>query len=368
MTFTSDKPIAGTCLLPDERSNGPAMGARKSLNSIQALRAIAAWIVVFHHYVQIFGESQFNRHVSSIITNYGAIGVDLFFVISGFVIYSSINGKDITPFRFAFQRITRIAPAYWVFTAVSAITIVFAPYIIPSAKFDFAFMIKSLLFIPAFNPSGLGIFPLLPIGWTLNFEMAFYLVFCCSLFLPRRMLFFSLVLGIYLIQSQSAKLSSEFSFYSMSTIYSFLIGVVLHLLYRTKLIEKITPLASILICLSSLYVISLRPSSPHDPIFWGIPCACIIACFISQEKYFTKRSFIRRLGDWSYSTYLCHPILIFFALFINKLYQTNAIVTFLTTCASIVLVSWLSFRFIETPPMKIARSKIYAIPTRTARS
>jgi peptidoglycan/LPS O-acetylase OafA/YrhL len=355
MTFISEKPPAVSSAMLAERLSGEAVSAPKTLYSIQALRAVAAWIVVFHHYIQIFGEPYFNSSLSYLITNYGAIGVDLFFVISGFVIYSSIDGKNITPLRFAIQRLARVAPAYWVFTAISAITIIYAPYIMPSAKFDAVFMLKSLLFIPDYNPSGLGIFPLLPVGWTLNFEMAFYFVFFVSLFLPRKLLFISLALGIYAIQSQSGALGNEFSFYAMSTIYNFLIGVVLYLLTKTSWIGRITPEASIIIGLVSLYVISLKPSAPHDPLFWGIPCACITACFISQERFFAGKSVLSRLGGWSYSTYLCHPIIIFAALFLNNTYQTNALVTFMAACASIAFVSWASFRFIETPSIKMAR-------------
>jgi len=75
------------------------------LKSIQLLRAISAWMVVFYHTQQIyfgFGESGL---ISVFFSRYGAMGVDIFFVISGFVIYISTINKNISPLQFMANRI-----------------------------------------------------------------------------------------------------------------------------------------------------------------------------------------------------------------------------------------------------------------------
>lgn len=154
------------------------------LNSIQTLRALAAWIVVFHHYMQVAFKFSLTDPVSVALYKYGAVGVDLFFVISGFVIYLSASQKHQSPGIFALHRLARIAPAYWSFTLATVATLLIVPGIVPLTMYEPVFLLKSLFFIPAQNPSGIGLYPVVTMGWTLNYEMAFYVIFFLALYLP----------------------------------------------------------------------------------------------------------------------------------------------------------------------------------------
>ena len=116
------------------------------LNSIQILRALAAWLVVGHHYIQIFYSSNVSGVIPVTLHNYGALGVDLFFIISGFVIYASTSNKPITPGAFVQNRLARIAPAYWLFTLITAAVLLYAPGSIPLTAFDSLFLLKSMFF------------------------------------------------------------------------------------------------------------------------------------------------------------------------------------------------------------------------------
>jgi peptidoglycan/LPS O-acetylase OafA/YrhL len=67
------------------------------LYSLQALRAFAAWVVVCHHFMQIFFDFHASGPIGQLLADRGAVGVDIFFVISGLVIYLSTRDKDIAP-------------------------------------------------------------------------------------------------------------------------------------------------------------------------------------------------------------------------------------------------------------------------------
>src|SRR5688572_9349206 len=118
----------------------------------------------------------------------GAAGVDLFFVISGFVmVYSSesLFGRREGPLRFLLRRLARIAPLYWAVT-IAIILYIYAAH--GSKLFEIyspASLIASFLFYPYPRLDGLA-FPVHLLGWTLNYEMFFYAVFAAAIVLPRR--------------------------------------------------------------------------------------------------------------------------------------------------------------------------------------
>ena len=151
-----------------------------SLVSIQALRAIAALLVFWGHAINAVHlkiEADF-PHL------YGPFGVDLFFVISGFVmVYSSerLFGQPGAPITFFVRRLARIVPLYWLATAVLVWFVV--PYASTKA------VLGSLFFAPHIPSEA----PLLFVGWTLIFEMFFYAVFAIALLAKRR---FAVVAGV----------------------------------------------------------------------------------------------------------------------------------------------------------------------------
>ncbi|MCE6976821.1 acyltransferase [Pseudomonas frederiksbergensis] len=327
------------------------------LNSIQILRAFAAWSVVFHHYMQLFHGFESSNIVSRFFSEFGLLGVDLFFIISGFVIYSSASGKIVSPFSFAIQRIARIAPAYWVFTALIAVLTVSFEGLIPRTAFEPVHFIKSIFFIPAYSPTGIGLLPTLSIGWTLNYEMLFYGLFFLSLFLPRKALIPTMAVSITAIQAYAYSSDGAFSFYSRPLIYNFLIGVIISVAYRAGLISKIKPAGAAALFLVAIYSMYLTKNTSHDPIKAGIPLALIFISFVSMESTLNRLSAFKYLGDWSYSTYLSHIIVICVMLKAFKTYQLNEPTVLMIVVATTLIFSWASFQFLEKPISILIKKK-----------
>src|SRR5262249_27989563 len=115
--------------------------------------------------------------------NVGGHGVDVFFAISGFIIaYIGARAPD----RFLLRRLIRIVPFYWAATLVVFGAAALSPQILRSTRADVVQLLCSLFFIPR-ETSYAGMFPTLVLGWSLNYEMYFYVVFALALAVaPRR--------------------------------------------------------------------------------------------------------------------------------------------------------------------------------------
>lgn len=142
--------------------------------SIQYLRGMAALAVALSH---IAGHPGLSLET-------GAAGVDVFFVISGFVIWTVTSRRPVKPGRFMIDRLTRIAPPYVLLTVIVYLLATYIPGAFPHMRTSLSHVILSVLFIPHIDPSGTA-FPQVVPGWTLNYELFFYLVFACGLSMPQ---------------------------------------------------------------------------------------------------------------------------------------------------------------------------------------
>src|SRR4029079_17250141 len=150
------------------------MRARATILEIQMLRAVAAMAVVVMH---IGIELRYWGKATISWTDVGNAGVDLFFVISGFImVFISWErfGRRDAPVDFFVRRLIRIVPLYW---------LVPTGYIL-AGSFPASRIITSYLFVPDFGADAAPL-PVVLQGWTLNFEMFFYLVLALALLLPR---------------------------------------------------------------------------------------------------------------------------------------------------------------------------------------
>src|ERR1700757_1478274 len=136
------------------------------IRTIQTARAIAANLVIFSHLFLVQARYTAGT-VLPAFTLYGIAGVDLFFVISGFIMVA-VAGRDRGPIEFLWRRVTRIYPTYWLVSLAVLATALLAPTLVNSSITTPISLWRSFLLIPDRT------FPLLAVGWTLVYEMYFY--------------------------------------------------------------------------------------------------------------------------------------------------------------------------------------------------
>lgn len=164
-------------------------GSSEKVEIVQALRGVAALLVVFWHASRYFGP--YGTGWAAEVFQPGAwLGVDLFFAISGFIMVLTTGRSDGTvqyAANFMVKRITRIWPPYAVATLLFIILIPYHRGVLGDAS-GWSRLLHSLLFIPrsaAGEVAPVFDYPLLPVGWSLNYEMYFYTAFGFSLLFGR---------------------------------------------------------------------------------------------------------------------------------------------------------------------------------------
>ena len=219
-----------------ETATALARGSR-TLLSIQVLRAVAALGVLTHHVcnekVAHIGSLPAPLHNLSV----GVAGVDLFFVISGFVmVYASesLFGKRGAARVFFLRRLARIVPLYWAVTAAIIIylLVVHGTAVLMTLHSPGS-LVASFLFIPYPRMDGY-LSPVHILGWTLNYEMFFYVFFAVAILLPRRAAVIAITaLFIALVAiGRIATLPPPIAFWCDPIILEFCFGMVLAVAYR----------------------------------------------------------------------------------------------------------------------------------------
>lgn len=289
------------------------------LDSVQAMRALAALLVTVRH------AAQEAEHFFGITVPFDTTplsnGVDLFFVISGFIIYHS-SAKFFTGNgrigHFLYTRIVRIVPLYFIFTTLMVFVTIFFESGLRATTFDINQIIHSYLFLPYQRGDG-EIKPVLALGWTLNYEMLFYVIFSFFLWMPRKSAAVSIVILLAIMAASRPffEFSTILRAWTNSLILEFGFGIVIGLAYERfgKLVRNpsLIPFAIAAgIGLVALYICNL-PWLPisNAPRFItaGVPAAAVMAAaiFLLPDRIEANiPKWITALGDSSYSLYLCH--------------------------------------------------------------
>ncbi len=282
--------------------------------SIQYLRAIAALMVVLFHAFFEATRFGYSGHGQAGLTS----GVDIFFVISGFIMWYTTYSAAVTPLTFYRHRITRIVPLYWALTSVIVAVLLISPNHVQSMTFELHHVIASYLFIPAVHPLFPNrMEPVLTPGWTLNYEIFFYLLFGLCLMAPRRWRHFSIVGAILAIASLSVFRfpdQSLLGFYSSSIILEFAGGVIIGYFFtRGAALPRALAVVIVLTGIVGLGVMSFFVDlGLPRALIWGAPAMAIVggAVFFERARGISNLFVPRMLGDASYSIYLSHPILL----------------------------------------------------------
>jgi exopolysaccharide production protein ExoZ len=273
-----------------------------SFLSVQYLRALAVAMVVFHH---TRGPAAWLFNPLSTL-NFGGGGVDLFFVISGFVIWTATRRERTV--EFIQHRLIRIVPMYWCAMTVFAVVSLTGFYIPPAG---YAQIVKSALFIPHYHPFITNqLWPYVIPGWSLNYEMYFYAIFACGLAIGRPMLATLVVVPLVAIAGWMAPdhlAAAEFA--KNPVVFEFLLGVLIGRLNETYMrrFGALLPIGLALLCASDFTGLPWRLLST------GIQAALILIGALSVEEVIRRHpnKLLKLIGDASYSIYLFHLLAIF---------------------------------------------------------
>ena len=233
------------------------------------------------------------------LTDWGASGVHLFFVLSGFImLHTQLRTKQ-TVFIFLKNRLVRIVPIYWLLTSVMVAS--FA--LLPNTAFNsnapsFLEALESLFFVSGAMSDK---WPVLAVGWTLELEMLFYLVFGLALIFSRwsiGLLISTLVLATIAITTSNL-IIFEFIFGMIAAICFHYLrlnpqsGLILTVLGLVLLLSSINPVVGLFL---------------PRVIYWGLPSALIVLGLAYSKPY--SHPLLNILGDSSYSLYLVHVLVI----------------------------------------------------------
>lgn len=282
-------------------------GTKREFYSIQYLRGLAAMMVVVYHLgvpLKKFGLAVWWPEGL-------AAGVDVFFVISGFVMWATTSDRNVATSTFWGKRLLRIVPLYWLTTLAMATMLFAAPTVFNTSRFDAWHLLASLFFVPWVHPVKHTLEPVVMPGWTLNYEMFFYFIFGLALFLTQRRRFIFLILtfiAIVVIGYFLPPISSILDFYSSPIIFEFLLGVLLAELLLSGRLFSLEPAVAIAVMLVAMIMILLADSASmaSRAIYWGLPAAIMVAAGLSWEQGGTlgRSPVLRLIGDASYSIYL----------------------------------------------------------------
>jgi len=337
----------------------------KFLN-VQGLRAVAVLLVVMAHFHLLSTRLKIPPILDSMIP-LGNWGVDLFFVISGFIMitvhwsdFGAANGSK----RFLIRRVVRIIPNYWLVTLFMFAIITLAPSMLHHWP-THANIIPSLLLFP--DKNGTILFQ----AWTLIYEMYFYYVFTALLNFPRRVALAGMGIWAMLIfAAQFFPVDSNifWHYYLSNIILEFLVGVVAGVLIINRLF--VAPIASIAlgiiaVGLALAYALHFNTTpwlgGNYRWAFVGIPMALILYGSVQLEKIGNRTfpTFMLHTGDASYSIYLWHMILYVVAskalLVVARHVNIPTPILLVVIPALVVSAGILLYRYVEVPLLRFSQ-------------
>lgn len=345
----------------------------KTFLTIQALRALAATMVVVHHLLTVIEGSSWRQSGHQWMG--GTTGVDIFFVISGFVMMTSSRSlpRAHAARAFLLRRFQRIAPPYWALTTLKVLLLLAVPAISMKGLGSHWHIVASYLFLPAAN--GGDNFPVLIAGWTLTFEMLFYLLFAAALVFRARFrvqlisflacMICTVAAGGVLIHPGGPALLTVFD----PIVLEFLYGVIL----GYAVLANRLPRGSICLGLLVFGYVSLLWLAPYQslwlrPIASGLPAFAVVTGAVGLEKYLRSRTprWVTELGNSSYSLYLTHGLLMpFFAAILKKIQLTRnlaALLFLVLGTLACLAIGELFYRWFELPMMRFFRSARHREP------
>ena len=350
--------------------------------SVHYLRGLAALLVVCFHYRYYLNESFPVVDIGDILFSNGAYGVDLFFIISGFIIcYSTERIEKLPALSFAMKRFFRIYP------------LLFVSLILFILFFDIEGHSLPASFVPlhadyeAKGPT-YGYHLHSPV-WTLTYEIAFYILFMGALMCSqryRKLIASASIIGLFLglqymvhgeigfsaYQKADASVSSIVqplvAIFSSPMIIEFALGIALYVIYRA--LPRLAPELRQRIAIPALIVAAVAAMGlylptfyGHGPLNWGLPAFILLLALLVYEKQkgLPEIKPLVFLGNISFSLYIMHMIIIKLMRKYEIAQDSFGLVVFVTALVASILVAYLSFVFIEQKSAQLCRNLLKKI-------
>ncbi|EOI3558299.1 acyltransferase family protein [Cronobacter turicensis] len=344
------------------------------LDSIQFLRGIAVLLVIAFHFRQYLNSVYAQSDLGDRLFGLGEVGVDIFFVISGFIIvYSSRNREKNTPVEFSIKRMFRLYPVY-------LCVLLFLLLLDVSAQHTISQVVKSIFLIPNdYNFIGpwYGYSINLP-AWTLTYEMLFYAIFAASIAVSHKhrtvvciILMVAIVCASQIYFRGHLQLDPitrdtgdnsilrNLTFISNPIVYDFIYGMLIAELY-SRVSDKIifnktfSLLMLCVLCISVATIISgyNRGAGVER---WGLVSFALVGSLVMLSKGRELRfgNFWLVMGEMSYSLYLNHMVIKKLAgIYLRDfgIYKGNGGVTlFIILLILTFVMSCITYHFIERP-------------------
>jgi len=351
--------------------------------NLNAIRCIAAFLVIVHHIEQFKDMFHLPNHWSnSVIESLGRLGVILFFVLSGFLIsYLLLKEEEVTNTisikDFYIRRILRIWPLYFLIITTSL-------FVLPNIEFFtlegfgkqvvwdnlFYKIILFIFFLPSLVLNLFGTIPYASQTWSIGAEEQFYLVWpgLNKKIKNKWVLMFGVIVFYILvkfsIQIFPSQIKDVFNvFWLYTPIDCMAIGGMFALIIYEKkpiilsikkvLFSKITQLITITL---TLYLISINYHLPrildkyfHYELYAVLFGILIINFAVNENRLFSMENKVSSyLGKISYGLYMYNPIVIVFCLKVGIMFNcTNDLIVYPTVCLLVILLSSLSYEFYE---------------------
>lgn len=324
--------------------------------SVQYMRAIAALLVVLHH-------AAWKGKQYSVDPMYwfkiGGVGVDLFFIISGYVMCHATYGKNINIICFMRARLIRILPTYWILTLAALCVYLIMPERINSSGGNIS-IFDSFTLLPTNSKY------LIENGWTLSYEFYFYIIFSAGLIFSGLLKYVIPILIILSLTSTGKFLDLNgvyFNFFTNSVLIEFVMGIMVFAMGSAVYISKHASFALLIASVSMLIYVNASGTLGVAILDHGFPCLLFFIAMLNFESDFNRlnNGFLSRMasavGDSSYSLYLIHPfILVLSSMILLKLGLTEHGYLFvMLLVVSSVLSGLACYAFLERPVTKMIK-------------
>jgi exopolysaccharide production protein ExoZ len=325
---------------------------------IQILRFFAALAVVAFHALGLAPKGyEVGESPLSLALSYGGRGVDLFFVISGFIIFYTARDPALTPAAFLRRRVERIVPLYFfVIGAFTLLALTWPSIFATPGWYTPRHILKSLAFISFTD----GEPPVVAVGWSLEYEMYFYLAVAILMALTREVwrnivVIFCAIAILGQLPGVSAALGN-YAFFTDPMILEFVVGVIAGHLFVHRRISW-----PMLVAMAGAFAAVFIGDPFNRAIVAGIP-ACVLvaaAAFISRSRSSAswKERALARLGDASYSIYLAQVETVALAgIAVARLFPAiPPLLLLAATCCIVVALGLLLNVLVERPLLELCR-------------